>query len=39
MNWYKASLNDVGLIQKCAVNNKVYANNYSSINSFLYEKI
>lgn len=38
MNWYKASLNDVGLIQKCAVNNKVYANNYSSINSFLYEK-
>jgi len=37
MNWYKASIKNIELLQKCALNNKVFGNNYSSINSFLYE--
>ncbi len=37
MEWYTATLSDIELMQKCAVNNNAFANNYSAVNSFLYK--
>ena len=36
MNWHKTSLEDLDLLQKCALNNGFFANNYSAVNSVLY---
>ena len=36
MNWHKTTLEDLDLLQKCALNNGFLANNYSAVNSVLY---
>ncbi len=38
MNWRKPDLKDLETLQECAVNNSFFANNYSGVNSLLYEK-
>ncbi len=38
MDWRTASLKDLELLQECAINNNFFANNYSAVNSLLYEK-
>lgn len=38
MNWHTATLEDVEIMQKESFNNKLSANNYSSVNSFIYQK-
>ncbi|MCR5762191.1 MAG: phosphatidylglycerol lysyltransferase domain-containing protein [Treponema sp.] len=38
MNWRKPELKDLETLQECAVNNSFFANNYSAVNSLLYEK-
>lgn len=38
LNWHRAGIEEIGLLQKVAVNNGVFANNYSAVNSFLYAK-
>ena len=36
MDWHKAGIAELGILQKCAVNNSFFANNYSAVNSVLY---
>lgn len=36
MDWHTPTLADIESMQACAANNKLYGNNYSSVNSFLY---
>ncbi len=38
MNWQTTSLTDLETLQECALNNNFFANNYSAVNSVLYEK-
>ncbi len=38
MNWRKPDLKDLETLQECALNNNFFANNYSAVNSLLYEK-
>ncbi|MGP1587326.1 MAG: DUF2156 domain-containing protein [Treponemataceae bacterium] len=38
MNWHIASMDELEIMQKCALNNNVFANNYGSVNSILYQK-
>lgn len=36
MNWHTPTIDDLPVMQKCAVNNSLMGNNYSAVNSFLY---
>ena len=36
MDWHKTSLEDLDILQKSALNNGFFANNYSAVNSVLY---
>lgn len=38
MNWHTLSLPELEILQKSAVNNGFFANNYGAVNSFLYEE-
>ncbi len=38
MNWRTPVLSDLETLQNCAVNNDFFENNYSAVNSILYEK-
>lgn len=38
LNWRKTSLSDLESLQKCALHNDFFANNYGAVNSVLYEK-
>lgn len=38
MNWKTTSLEDLPLLQGCALKNAFFANNYGAVNSILYEK-
>lgn len=38
MNWKQTTLSELENLQKCALNNNFFANNYSAVNSILYEK-
>lgn len=38
MDWHTAGINDLELLQKCALNNNLFANNYSAVNSILYSE-
>lgn len=38
LNWHTASVEELELLQKTAVNNGVFANNYSAVNSIIYAK-
>ena len=38
MNWRTPGLSDLDTLQNCAVYNDFFANNYSAVNSILYEK-
>ena len=38
LNWHKATIEELELLQKTSVNNSVFANNYSAVNSILYSK-
>jgi len=38
MNWRTATLADLPLLQKCAIGNGFFANNYGAANSILYQK-
>ena len=38
MDWHTATIEDLELLQKTSVNNEVFANNYSAVNSILYAK-
>ena len=38
LNWRKTSLSDLESLQKCALNNDFFANNYGAVNSVLYQK-
>ena len=38
LNWHKAKIEELELLQKTSVNNDVFANNYSAVNSILYAK-
>ncbi len=36
MNWHTPTIDDIPVLQKCAVNNSLMGNNYSAVNTFLY---
>ena len=38
MDWHFTEQKDIEIMQKCAMNNDFYANNYSALNSILYQK-
>lgn len=38
LNWRKTSISDLESLQKCALNNDFFANNYGAVNSVLYQK-
>lgn len=38
MNWHTAELPELELLQKCAVSNRLLANNYSAVNCLLYQE-
>jgi hypothetical protein len=38
MDWRTPALSDLETLQKCALNNNFFANNYGAVNSILYEK-
>lgn len=38
MNWQPADFDNIEQLQKCAISNNVFANNYSAVNSILYGK-
>ena len=38
MNWQPTSIDKIEILQKCALSNNFVANNYSALNSILYEK-
>lgn len=38
MDWHILSLSELEILQKSAVNNGFFANNYGAVNSFLYEE-
>ena len=38
MDWHTATIEELELLQKTSVNNGVFANNYSAVNSILYAK-
>ena len=38
MNWHRATIEELELLQKTSINNGVFANNYSAVNSILYAK-
>lgn len=38
MDWHFTEQKDIEILQKCAINNDFYANNYSALNSILYQK-
>lgn len=38
MIWRTATLEDLEILQKCAVGNETFANNYGAVNSILYQK-
>ena len=38
LNWHTATIEELELLQKTSINNGVFANNYSAVNSILYAK-
>lgn len=38
MDWHFTEQKDIEILQNCAMNNDFYANNYSALNSILYQK-
>lgn len=38
MNWRTTTISDLETLQKCAVGNNVFGNNYGAVNSVLYQK-
>lgn len=36
IDWHTPTLDDIAILQKCALNNSLLGNNYSAVNSFLY---
>ena len=38
MDWHTATLKELSVLQKCALNNNFFANNYSAVNTILYSK-
>ena len=38
MDWHFTEKKDIEILQNCAINNDFYANNYSAVNSILYQK-
>ena len=38
MNWHTTTLSDLETLQRCAMSNNFFANNYGAVNSVLYEK-
>lgn len=38
MDWHTATLEELSVLQKCALNNNFFANNYSAVNTILYSK-
>lgn len=38
MDWRTTTLSDLEILQRCALNNDFFANNYSAVNSVLYQK-
>ncbi|MBO7638313.1 MAG: DUF2156 domain-containing protein [Treponema sp.] len=38
MNWRTTTISDLDTLQKCAIGNNVFGNNYGAVNSVLYQK-
>ena len=38
MDWHTATLEELSVLQKCAINNNFFANNYSAVNTILYSQ-
>lgn len=38
LNWRNATISDLETLQKCALENEIFANNYGAVNSILYQK-